>query len=387
MNKRSFEAVLIAVFLGMLSGCAQESAQEQVQKQESVQEQKQRQEQSDDAGCRKQLFAMDTYMEFAAYGEKAEEAVDAAIKEVKRLDELLSTGKEDSEISKLNQSGSLQICGDTAEILDEAVEIYEKTDGLFDFTIYPLMKLWGFPTQEYQVPSEEELNEALPLVNASLVEISPIDDFSDFDAGDGAIADASEDARVETVTLAEGQQIDFGGIAKGYTSSRVMEIFEEYGIQSGMVSLGGNVQVLHKKPDGTKWNIGVRDPDGEQSDAIAVVSVENCAVITSGGYERYFEENGQTYIHIIDPRTGYPVEGKLRSVTVLSENGTLADALSTSLYIMGFEDAVSYWQKNSGDFDMVLITDKKEIYITEGIQEEFHTEQPLHVIQKEEIHD
>lgn len=294
--------------------------------------------------CSKELFAMDTMMSFTAYGKNCEEAVDAAMKEVQRLDALLSTGNASSEIYGLNETGTGTVSEDTAVLFQRGMDIYGTTGGLFDFTIYPVMCLWGFPTKEYHVPSEEELQEALALVDASKVSME-----------DGEVC------------LGEGQQVDFGGIAKGYASGRVMEIYKEYGIKSGMVSLGGNVQVLHQKPDGSSWKIGIQDPEGTQGEITGVLKAENCAVVTSGGYERYFEEDGNTYIHIIDPRTGRPVAKDLVSVTIISEDGTLADALSTSLYIMGLEDAISYWRTYGDDFEMVLISRKGEIYATEGI--------------------
>jgi thiamine biosynthesis lipoprotein len=307
--------------------------------------------------CTKQLFAMDTVMSFTAYGRNCEEAVDAAMKEVQRLDDLLSTGNETSEISQINESGSGSMSEDTAVILSRAMEVYDSTGGLFDVTIYPVMKLWGFTDQQYQVPTEEELKEVLSLVDASKIRIE----------GD-------------EVTLQAGQQIDLGGIAKGYTSAVVMEVFREYGISSGIVSLGGNVQVLNRKTDGSCWRIGIRDPQSETGDILATVEVENEAVITSGGYERYFEQDGNTYIHIIDPRTGYPAEGDLASVTVISEDGMLADALSTSLYIMGFDGAVAYWQSYREMFDMVLVTDEGEIYATDGISSQLTTDKEVNVL-------
>lgn len=302
--------------------------------------------------CTKNTFAMDTVMQFTAYGEKSEAAVDAAIEEVNRLDGLLSTGSPSSEVSRINREGQGMLSDDTGSLLESAMTYYEETGGLFDFTIYPLMKLWGFTTKEYYVPSEEELRETLGLVDAGRV------------TTDGT-----------TVTLGEGQEIDFGGIAKGYTSARVMEIFREYGVAHALVSLGGNVQTLGTKPDGSRWRIGIQDPDSTRGATLAVVSVEDQAVVTSGGYERYFEQDGTTYIHIVDPRTGYPVKGDLVSVTIVSRDGTMADALSTSLYIMGLEDAEDYWREHREEFDCVLLTTDGEFYVSKGLEEYFQSEQ------------
>ncbi len=307
--------------------------------------------------CTRQLFAMDTVMSFTAYGKNSEQAVDAAVKEVQRLDELLSTGNPDSEVSAINTKGSGTLSDDTKTILTEAMEIYRETDGLFDVTIYPLMQLWGFPTQEYHVPTESELQKALTKVDASQIVIE----------GD-------------QVTLGTGQQMDLGGIAKGYTSARIMEIYREYGITSGMVSLGGNVQTLGTRPDGKDWNIGIQNPDGQQGSLLAALPVENKAVITSGGYERYFEEDGNTYIHILNPKTGYPADSGLVSVSIISENGMLADALSTSLYLMGKEKAAEYWRAHADAFDMILEDKDGILYVTEGISQEIQTDNTMIVL-------
>ncbi len=341
MTRRTILLLLGAVFLGLVIGCC-------IQYRAGGKNQ----------SCTKQLFAMDTVMSFTAYGRHSEQAVDAAMAEVQRLDALLSTGSASSEVSKINASGGGELSQDTSMLLKVALDIYDATGGLFDLTIYPLMELWGFPTKEYRVPGKEEIAEILPFVDGSNIQF------------DG-----------QTVVLGEGQKIDFGGIAKGYASARTMEIYQEQGVDSGMVSLGGNIQVLNTKPDGSKWKIGIQDPDGRQGEILAVLEVDNKAVITSGGYERYFEEDGIRYIHILDPKTGYPADQDLVSVSIVSENGTLADALSTSLYIMGLDDAAAFWKNSSGDFDMVLITSDGRMYVTEGISGDLQTDREMTVLE------
>ena len=328
MERKWLLCLLGAVFMGLVAGCILQTVRRRA-----------------DKSCTRQIFAMDTVMSFTAYGQNSEKAVAAAIREVERLDALLAASGVESEIARLNETGVLPLSEDALALFERARSVYDMTEGLFDITIYPLIKLWGFSTREYHVPSNEELAQVLPLVDASQITLS------------------EGEAR-----LGKGQQADLGGIAKGYTSDRIMEIYKKYGIRSGMVTLGGNVQVLNKKPDGSKWRVGIRDPKGGPSDIITVLNVENEAVVTSGGYERYFEEDGNTYIHILDPRTGYPVKGDLASVTVVSEDGTLADALSTALYVMGTTDALNYWKNYGENFELVLIMETGEIYATEGLK-------------------
>lgn len=322
--------------------------------------------------CQKQLFAMDTYMEFTAYGKNSEKAVDAAIEEVQKLDAMLSAENSKSEVYALNEQGNLQATDDLAELILRGKEIYQETDGLFDDTIYPVMKLWGFPTGNYHVPTAAEVQKKLALVDENKVEIQTRD-------SDEKGRDSKEKAKF--VTLGADQQIDFGGIAKGYTGQKLAELFQEYGVSSALVSLGGNIQAIGTKPDGSSWKVGIRDPKGGQQDYIGVLSVENQAVVTSGGYERYFEEDGETYIHIINPRTGYPADGDLLSVTIVSKDGTLADGMSTALYIMGYEKACQFWRQHREEFNVILVTDNGKIHISENLKENFQTECDLEMIE------
>ncbi len=310
------------------------------------------------------VFAMDTYMTLTCYGERAEEALAAAIAEIHRLDELLSTGKAESEISRLNAAGGGTVSGETKTMLEAALQVYGRTNGAFDVTVYPLMQLWGFTGDEPAVPDAAALEACLKKVGSDRLTLS-------------------EDA----LTLGEGQAIDLGGIAKGYTSARLMEIFEEHGLTAALVSLGGNVQCYRTKPDGSLWRCGIREPKGEGY--FGVVSAADKAVITSGGYERFFEEGGQTYHHILDPKTGMPAGTGLLSVTVVSENGTMADALSTACFVLGLEGSVDCWREYGAEegaaFDLVMMTDDGEVWITEGLREVFETECPLHVITADDV--
>ena len=308
-----------------------------------------------------EIFAMDTYMSLTAYGSNSEEAVSKAVQEINRLDAMFSVGNEDSDVTKINENGSGEVSEETAFIMNRAMQVSKETKGAFDITIYPVMELWGFTTKNYRVPESSEIADVLKHVSYTNVEVNG-----------------------QQVTLSDGASIDLGGIAKGYTSNRIMEIFQEYGVTSAMVSLGGNVQTLGKKPDGTDWQVGIQNPDNVQGDLLGAVAVQDQAVITSGGYERYFEENGQTYLHILDPRTGCPAESGLASVTIVSSNGMLADALSTSLYIMGLDEAEAYWRIYADEFDMILMTDDGTVYVTEGIRDRFRTKGKMEVLYREE---
>jgi thiamine biosynthesis lipoprotein len=158
-----------------------------------------------------------------------------------------------------------------------------------------------------------------------------------------------------------------------------MEIFTQDGVTSGIISLGGNVQTLGKKIDGSDWKVAIQNPDDETY--IGGLAISDMAVITSGGYQRYFEQDGVIYHHIINPKTGYPAESGVKSVSIVSDNGTLADGLSTALFVMGLDEGIKYWSEHDG-IDIVFVTDDNSIYITEGIADVFESKYNYSVIKK-----
>lgn len=316
------------------------------------------------------VYAMDTVMTITAYGENSEAAVAAAAEKIEELDELLDSSDEESEIYAVNEAGSGVLSYDAARIVMTALNAYELTGGAFDITIYPVMLAWGFTTEEYNVPSDSEIEALLENVGSDKLSL-----------------EANEDGTAQ-ITLAEGQGIDLGGVAKGYVSALIMDIFEEYGIESGIVSLGGNVQCLGAKTDGSAWRCGIANPDDPENtnNLLGVIEVSDCAVITSGSYMRYFtdEETGLTYHHIIDPATGYPADSGLTSVTIVSADGALADALSTACYVMGPDEAVSFWRSGAAQFDMILVAKDGSICVTEGIASDFTSDYDFEIIYEED---
>lgn len=340
--KKIFLYLIILGIMLMLAGCSKEDYSEKC--------------------AERDVFAMDTYMSIKAYGEECEEAVDEAVEEILRLDALLSTGSADSEITMVNQNHGGDLSDDTAYLVSRSLDIYQATSGAFDISIYPVMQAWGFAGDTFRVPENQELEQLLENVNAGNIL---------YDDNTRKIAFASDE-----------MAIDLGGIAKGYTSTRIMDIFKSYKVDCGLVNLGGNVQVYGSKSDGTAWHVAVQDPEN-QAEYIGTLSVVDKAVITSGGYERYFEEDGIIYHHIIDPATGYPAASGLKSVTIVSADGTLADGLSTSLFIMGLDRSIEYWKEHSDEFDVILVTDDRDIYVSENIAKDFSAQKDFFVITKE----
>ena len=338
MKKHFISAMLSALLF--LTGCSAESSPEPVQ------------------GT---FFAMDTVMDFTIYGESG--LIDQSESLIASLESLVSVTDANSELYAINQTGSGTLTGKASSLMEQALEICRRTDGALDLSIYPIVRAWGFTTGSYQVPDEAEIQALLPLVDYRKIQ---------YDAATG------------TVTLPEGMEIDLGSVAKGYAGQLAAQMLREHGVQSALLNLGGNVQTVGAKPDGSPWQIGIKDPQGE--DAMMVLSVEDQAVVTSGGYERYFEQDGQTYWHIMDPSTGHPADSGLISVTIVGDEGVVCDGLSTALFVMGLERAAGLWAQ-SGDFEAVFVTASGEVYITEGLRDRFalteqYADTPVSVIER-----
>lgn len=292
----------------------------------------------------KDMYAMNTIMRFTAYGENAPDALAEIQRRITELEKLWSVTDEESELYALNHSGSGTVSPETAELVSFALEISEKSGGALDPTIYPVLTAWGFTTDEKRVPPESELSALLQLVDYRAVSVSE-----------------------NTVTLREGMMLDLGAVAKGAASDAAVDILKKSGVKSALLNVGGSIMAIGTKPDGTDWRIGVKDPTDLVGDAsIGVLKLRDCAAITSGMYERFFTaEDGTLYGHIIDPKNGYPVDNELLSATMISPDGTLCDALSTAVFVMGVERAEALWREIGG-FDMLLITKSGEVIITEG---------------------
>lgn len=297
------------------------------------------------------FFAMDTYMTLTVYGDNAEQAVELARESIYEFEKMLSVTDEESEIYKINNSNgeAVVVSDETAEIIEYSLKISSETDGAFDLTIYPVLSLWGFTKNENNVPDKKEIDALLESIDYNQVEL------------DG-----------NSVTVPEKVMIDLGAIGKGFVGDKTAEQLKAQGVKSALLDIGGNIQAVGSKPDGADWKIGLRSPidDG----VLGVLSISDLAVVTSGNYERYFiDDNGIKYGHIINPDTGYPVENDLLSVTIIGKEGKRCDALSTALFVMGYEKAVEFWKENN-DFNMLLVKNNGEIHATPGASMIFKTE-------------
>lgn len=290
-------------------------------------------------------MAMDTYMQLDIYGDGAQP--DEVKAEIERLDKLLSATDKESDIFALNQNGEAELDGDTAALIKRSLELCEETDGCLDITVYPLVEEWGFIDKNYKIPEQSTIDSLLKNTGFGRVEQNG-----------------------NKVKIPSGFKLDLGAVAKGYAADKANEMLRAAGVDSALLNLGGTVLAYGKKQDGGSWRVGITDPDNTAS-YMGVVECEDKIVVTSGNYERYFEgSDGKTYCHIIDPKTGYPADNGITSVTVISDDGTKNDALSTALFVMGKDTAVQFCKTHSG-FDCVILTADKKAYVTKDLKDNF----------------
>ncbi len=264
-------------------------------------------------------FLMDTYVTIRAIGPGCREATRAAFDEMRRVEAMASAFVATSEVSRVNQAAGgepVRVSDELFALLEKAGEYSELSGGAFDVTIGPVVKAWGFGTDEPRVPDAQTLERALSLVNHRALEMNRVD---------------------RTVRLlARGMSIDLGGIAKGYATDRAGAILREHGIEHALIDAGGNILAVGGRPDGEPWRIGIRDPRGESpAETIGpVVPVKDGAVVTSGDYERFFVADGERFHHIFDPATGKPGQ-RAQSATVVAKSSCDADILSTAVFVLG----------------------------------------------------
>ena len=294
-------------------------------------------------------FLMDTVIEITAYGPQAETATQAAFNEFKRLQILSDRYNPDSQISKINQQAGISpvsVDPDVMKMIIDAVEISQKTDGAFDISVGALTELWGIGHKEDYVPSEEEIQRVLPLVDYRLIQV---------------------DTAAQTIFLPKpGMKLDLGGVAKDYALDKAAHMLKLQGVKSALVNAGGDIQVIGTKPDGTPWRIGVQDPRNTDGIAVKIPLQPWNALQTSGDYQRFFIKNGVRYAHIIDPRTGrQPTE--IASVTLVYQNNGQYGVASSGFIVLGLEKGLAALQQFPG-VEAVFITTAGKTILSPGLQ-------------------
>ena len=313
-----------------------------------------REEPEDYGGFRSGItYAMNTVIEQKWYGESADTVYTGMETKIREIESALSLHLSQSEIAAINENAGVQpveVSQRTFDLLQRAKELSEQSDGAFDITIAPVVELWGITSDHPHVPTDEELAQAMALMG---------------------LEDLVLDEEACTAYLTRpGMAIDLGGIAKGWTADQLREYARELGAERGYVSLGGNLMIIGERPDGDPFKFGLRDPQGDASTYLGTVTLEDaCTMATTGGYERYFEEDGIRYHHVLDPRTGYPADSDLLSVAVISKDGTLADYLSTTLFVQGLEAAKA--AAGSEDYALVMVDQENNVWISGSLRGNF----------------
>lgn len=295
------------------------------------------------------FFFMDTVITVTLYSKDsdlAQEKLTECEALLGELDNLWSRHISKSDIARLNASpdGLQELDARTVQLLRQAQEISASTQGAFDITLAPLSDLWQACGAENRMPTEEELAALLALTGTDRLELT--------EAG---------------VHKPAGIQIDLGAIAKGAAISVLAEAVSASGITGGLISFGSNVTVFGEKPDGSPYRIALRNPKDTERTVGTLTLPAGAVLSVSGDYERYVTVNGGAYHHILDPSTGYPAASGLSSVSVICDDGALADALSTALLVMGYEGAMAYYASGDYAFEAIFITSEGEIFTTPGI--------------------
>ena len=297
-------------------------------------------------GCERRFkeskFLMGTIVEITAVGSRhdCQQAVKLAFEEIERIDSLMNIYSEDSEISRINRAAgrsAVQVSADTLKVIDQSIRFARLTDGALDITVAPLMELWGFRNGSKRIPLDDELKKKLSLVDYGKILV--------------------DDDRSTVKLGSPGMQIDVSGIAKGYAVDRAIQILKDAGIRSALVNAGGDIYALASPPRRKSWRIGIRHPR-RSADLLGILELKDNTVATSGDYENFFEVDGKRYCHIIDTKTGRPVEG-IMSATVVADSTTEADALATAVFALGADDGMKLIEGLEG-VDGIIVTGEKE---------------------------
>ena len=268
---------------------------------------------------------------------------------------IFSRTNEESELYKLNHlegtpvsntTNTRHISEDLAALLSKGLSITKESDGAFDIAIAPLTSLWDFTAENPKVPDNTDIQNALPQCSS-----------------DGISIDGQD------ITLpSDDIQFDVGAIAKGYIADRLKDFLVKKGVNSAIINLGGNVLCIGSKPDGTSFKVGIQKPFADRNETEAVMDITGKSVVSSGIYERCFKQDGKLYHHILNPKTGYPYDNGLISVTIISDQSVDGDALSTTCFALGLEDGLKFAEKKG--VQAVFITEDYELHYTDGFQDE-----------------
>ncbi|MGG5462872.1 FAD:protein FMN transferase [Clostridium sp. B9] len=299
-------------------------------------------------------FFMGTLVNLTLYDKTDEKIFQKIFNEISKIEKQLSLNITTSEINEINNNAGIKpvkVSESTFNIIEKSIEISELSNGYFDITIGPLVQLWDIGTANAKVPTETEINSTIKLINFNNI-----------------ILDSSNSS---VYLEKEDMIIDLGGIAKGYIADIICNILIEEGVEKAIIDLGGNIFALGEKSNKAPWNIGIQNPFENRGVPLGTLEISNKSIVTSGIYERFFEEDGVKYHHILNPKTGYPFNNDLSSVTIISDKSLDGDALSTAVFALGFSEGLKLIESLE-NVDAIFVTTDKEVFLSSNIKSNFN---------------
>jgi len=292
---------------------------------------------------------MDTIMHLTAYGPNASKAIEAAFNRVDEIEKMASSSISTSDVNKINEAAGkeyVNVHPEIIKIIKTSIEYSKISNGAFDITVSPLIKLWGIGTPDERIPTDSEIKEKVALVGYNNISIN--------------------DADSSVKLMKAGMAIDLGGVAKGFTADEIIKVLKKYDVNSAIINLGGSsIYTLGEKPDKTLWSIAIQNPRKEKNEGnIGIVNLNQDALSTSGDYQRFFIKEGKRYHHILDPATGYPAEAGVMSDTILVDSSIadcnmIADILTKITFVRGVDKGFKIIDSLEGISCMAVTTDFK----------------------------
>ncbi|WP_286311534.1 FAD:protein FMN transferase [Romboutsia ilealis] len=332
MRKKILTMILISILAIVNIGCTKEDTNQPI--------------------SRTEIF-MGTPISIRLYDGGNQKALDKAFEKIVEIEDSVSINKKNTEITKLNESAGIEkvkLSDISYDILKKGIEYSRLSNGTYDITIGPLVKLWSIGLEDARVPSQDEINNTIDYIDYNNIEIN--------------------NATKEAFLIKKGMEIDLGSIAKGYAADEVAKILKQEGVNSAIIDLGGNIYALGSKSSDSNWKVGIQNPFNDRGEVVGSIEVSDKTVVTSGIYERFIEEGGVKYHHILNPKTGYPYETDIAGVSIIADNSIDADALSTLTFTKGLEEGLKFVE-DLENVDAIFITNDKQIYMSEGIKENF----------------
>lgn len=301
-------------------------------------------------------FLMGTVVTVKIYDQNKENVLDPVFERIKVLADQITVndGEDKSEVDHINSSAGtepVKVSTDIYTLIKAGKTYSERANGSFDITVGPLSTLWhiGFP--DARKPSQDEINQVLPLIDYRAIQLN---------------------SEKQTVLLKnKGMQLDLGAIAKGFITDEVVKVLKKHRVHSAIIDLGGNVFVFGKNATGNKWTVGIQDPFSPRGEVIGNIQLANKSVVTSGIYERYLTVGNKTYHHILNPKDGYPFNNDIAGVSVITDKSIDGDSLSTLLFSKGVKEGLAFAEE-SDSIEAIFITHDKKIYMTDGLKGQFN---------------